>query len=92
MEVSTKGLTAKNSTSLQRAPGPLSSSVKGEATHFPFWPGGLDQPELVKTVAQRPPELSLNLGNGEFRLSVHTLMRHGSYVYEYIVWNLIPIY
>ncbi|CAI8055955.1 Helicase SKI2W, partial [Geodia barretti] len=63
VEVSTKGLTAKNSTSLQRAPGPLSSSVKGEATHFPFWPGGLDQPELVKTVAQRPPELSLNLGN-----------------------------
>ena len=33
------GLTAKNSTSLQRAPGPLDQSVKGDSTHFPFWPG-----------------------------------------------------
>lgn len=39
VEVSTVGLTAKNSTSLQRAPGPPGASVKGEATHCPFWPG-----------------------------------------------------
>ena len=33
------GLTPKNSTSLQRAPGPLDQSVKGDSAHFPFWPG-----------------------------------------------------
>ncbi len=33
------GLTSKNSTSLQRAPGPPSLSVKGESTNYPFWPG-----------------------------------------------------
>ena len=59
------GLTAKNSTSLQRAPGPLSTSVKGEATHYPFWPGGLDQPDIVRNVTERPPELNLDLENGE---------------------------
>jgi len=32
-------LTAKNSTSLQRAPGPPTLSVKGESTNYPFWPG-----------------------------------------------------
>ena len=59
------GLTARNSTSLQRAPGPPSTSVKGEATHYPFWPGGLQEPELVRRVTERPPELSLGLENGE---------------------------
>ena len=33
------GLTAKNSTSLQRALGPPSLSVKGDPTNYPFWPG-----------------------------------------------------
>ena len=59
------GLNPRNSTSLQRAPGPSSTSVKGEATHYPFWPGGLEEPELVRAVTERPPELSLDLENGE---------------------------
>ena len=32
-------LTAKNSTSMQRAPGPPTQNIKGESTDLPFWPG-----------------------------------------------------
>lgn len=38
------GCTAKNSMSLQRAPGPPNKSTRGSAMHFPFWPGGFDDP------------------------------------------------
>lgn len=30
------------STSLERAPGPSTSFVRGKSGHVPFWPGGLD--------------------------------------------------
>ena len=33
------GCTAKNSMSLLRQPGPLSASVRGESTNYPFLPG-----------------------------------------------------
>lgn len=33
------GLSAKNSLSLRRAPGPPGQSLRGNATNFPFWPG-----------------------------------------------------
>lgn len=33
------GLTPMNSTSLKRAPGRHGSSIKGDSTNFPFWPG-----------------------------------------------------
>jgi len=39
------GQTAKNSMSLQRAPGPPDEAVRGSSTNFPFWPGGF--PELL---------------------------------------------
>lgn len=43
------GCTAKNSMSLQRAPGPPNKSTRGSAMHFPFWPGGFDDPaESIK--------------------------------------------
>ena len=32
-------LTASNSCSLQRAPGPPSDALRGTSTNFPFWPG-----------------------------------------------------
>ena len=35
------GCTAKNSMSLLRQPGPLSTSVRGESTNYPFLPGKL---------------------------------------------------
>ncbi|XP_059813465.1 helicase SKI2W isoform X2 [Hypanus sabinus] len=40
------GLSAKNSLSLQRPPGPLAESVRGSSTNYPFWPGGMDEPSL----------------------------------------------
>lgn len=37
--VTDTGRTAKNSMSLLRQPGPLSTSVRGESTNYPFLPG-----------------------------------------------------
>ncbi|EMD42321.1 hypothetical protein CERSUDRAFT_90937 [Gelatoporia subvermispora B] len=34
--------TALTSTSIERAPGPSSSFVRGKSGHVPFWPGGLE--------------------------------------------------
>ncbi|XP_072890914.1 superkiller complex protein 2 [Hemitrygon akajei] len=44
--LSDSGLSAKNSLSLQRPPGPLAESVRGSSTNYPFWPGGMDEPSL----------------------------------------------
>ncbi|KAG8448608.1 hypothetical protein GDO86_015627 [Hymenochirus boettgeri] len=40
------GLSAQNSLSLRRPPGPASQSVRGSTSNFPFWPGGMDEPTL----------------------------------------------
>lgn len=53
--------TAKNSLSLSRQPGPLSESVRGSTTNFPFMPGGLaEEPFLDEDddalVSDRPNE------------------------------------
>ncbi|KAG2469048.1 SKIV2 Helicase, partial [Polypterus senegalus] len=40
------GLSSKNSLSLQRPPGPASQGVKGSTTNYPFWPGGMEEPNL----------------------------------------------
>lgn len=44
--------TAKNSMSMRRAPVRPELATRGSATHFPFWPGGFDEPlkqiELLK--------------------------------------------
>ncbi|XP_041081672.1 helicase SKI2W [Polyodon spathula] len=40
------GLSSKNSLSLQRPPGPPSQGVRGSTTNYPFWPGGMDEPNL----------------------------------------------
>lgn len=42
------GCTSKNSMSLLRQPGPLSASVKGESTNYPFLPGGMETLETTK--------------------------------------------
>ncbi|XP_065647827.1 superkiller complex protein 2 isoform X2 [Hydra vulgaris] len=45
------GLNAQNSMSMNRKPGPLTDSVKGESSNKPFWPGGVFFSEaLLKTV------------------------------------------
>ncbi|KAM9325545.1 superkiller complex protein 2 [Gastrophryne carolinensis] len=45
------GLSAQNSLSLRRPPGPPSQSVKGSTSNFPFWPGGMDEPTLEQITA-----------------------------------------
>ncbi|KAM4637145.1 LOW QUALITY PROTEIN: superkiller complex protein 2 [Amazona ochrocephala] len=40
------GLSAKNSLSLRRPPGPPQESLWGSSTTCPFWPAGLDEPSL----------------------------------------------
>ena len=45
MKINRVGQTARNSTSLQRAPGAPTLSVKGDPTNYPFWPGYKDYNE-----------------------------------------------
>lgn len=40
------GQTAKNSTSLARAPGKATDDVRGNRANYPFWPGGFDPPSF----------------------------------------------
>ncbi|XP_034277358.1 LOW QUALITY PROTEIN: superkiller complex protein 2 [Pantherophis guttatus] len=54
--VDNTGLSAKNSLSFQRAPGPPSESLRGSATNYPFWPGGIDEPILELIKAQEDKE------------------------------------
>ncbi|KYO19114.1 helicase SKI2W [Alligator mississippiensis] len=52
----TPGLSAKNSLSLRRAPGPPAEALRGSSTNFPFWPGGLDEPGLDQISARGDQE------------------------------------
>ena len=40
------GKSCKNSTSLSRLPGSASDGICGSTTNYPFWPGGLDEPNI----------------------------------------------
>ncbi|KAF6365315.1 Ski2 like RNA helicase [Rhinolophus ferrumequinum] len=40
-------LTATTSLSLRRPPGPVSQSLWGNPTQYPFWPGGMDEPTIT---------------------------------------------
>ncbi|KAJ7317373.1 hypothetical protein JRQ81_003535 [Phrynocephalus forsythii] len=54
--VDNMGLSAKNSLSFQRAPGPPTEALRGSATNYPFWPGGMDEPSLEQIKAQEDLE------------------------------------
>ncbi|XP_044161836.1 helicase SKI2W [Bufo gargarizans] len=54
------GLSAQNSLSLRRPPGPPSQSVKGSTSNFPFWPGGMDEPTLEQMKAAGDEEEALD--------------------------------
>lgn len=54
------GLSAQNSLSLRRPPGPPSQSVKGSTSNFPFWPGGMDEPTLEQIKATGDEEEALD--------------------------------
>ncbi|XP_078687037.1 superkiller complex protein 2-like [Branchiostoma floridae x Branchiostoma belcheri] len=40
------GISAKNSLSLRRPPGPPMEATRGSSINYPFWPGGMDEPDL----------------------------------------------
>ncbi|XP_055850000.1 SKI2 subunit of superkiller complex protein [Episyrphus balteatus] len=44
-EVEQVGAMANNSMSMRREPGLLEEVTRGSAMNFPFWPGGLDEPQ-----------------------------------------------
>ncbi|XP_050775552.1 SKI2 subunit of superkiller complex protein isoform X2 [Gopherus flavomarginatus] len=46
------GLSAKNSLSFQRAPGPPAQALRGSSTNYPFWPGGMDEPSMEQISAR----------------------------------------
>nr|XP_032644817.1 helicase SKI2W [Chelonoidis abingdonii] len=46
------GLSAKNSLSFQRAPGPPAQALRGSSTNYPFWPGGMDEPSMEQISAK----------------------------------------
>ncbi|XP_042307058.1 helicase SKI2W isoform X2 [Sceloporus undulatus] len=54
--VDNMGLSAKNSLSFQRAPGPPAEALRGSATNYPFWPGGMDEPTLEQIKAKEELE------------------------------------
>ncbi|XP_018411358.1 PREDICTED: helicase SKI2W [Nanorana parkeri] len=54
------GLSAQNSMSLRRPPGPPSQSVKGNTSNFPFWPGGMDEPTLEQIKAMSEEDEALD--------------------------------
>ncbi|KAM4018920.1 superkiller complex protein 2 [Anomaloglossus baeobatrachus] len=53
-------LSAQNSLSLRRPPGPPSQSVRGSTSNFPFWPGGMDEPTLEQMRAAGEEEEALD--------------------------------
>ncbi|XP_067416357.1 superkiller complex protein 2 [Emydura macquarii macquarii] len=57
------GLSAKNSLSFQRAPGPPAQALRGSSTNYPFWPGGMDEPSLEQISAKDHLEEDVDFEN-----------------------------
>lgn len=57
------GLSAKNSLSLQRAPGPPSESLRGSNTNYPFLPGGMDELTLEQISKKSELEEDIDFEN-----------------------------
>ncbi|XP_023604239.1 helicase SKI2W isoform X1 [Myotis lucifugus] len=49
-------LSATTSLSLRRPPGPISQSLWGNPTQYPFWPGGMDEPTLTELSTREEAE------------------------------------
>uniref|UniRef100_A0A3Q2QHS0 SKI2 subunit of superkiller complex n=1 Tax=Fundulus heteroclitus TaxID=8078 RepID=A0A3Q2QHS0_FUNHE len=59
-------LSAKNSLSLQRQPGPPSESLRGSNTNYPFLPGGMDELTLDQIKTRSEQEEEIDFENGDF--------------------------
>ncbi|CAK6447145.1 unnamed protein product [Pipistrellus nathusii] len=49
-------LSATTSLSLRRPPGPISQSLWGNPTQYPFWPGGMDEPSITELSTREETE------------------------------------
>ncbi|XP_056154430.1 helicase SKI2W [Lampris incognitus] len=58
------GLSAKNSLSLQRQPGPPSESLRGSNTNYPFLPGGMEELTLEQIKKKSDLEEDIDFENG----------------------------
>ncbi|KAI1902399.1 hypothetical protein AGOR_G00044360 [Albula goreensis] len=58
------GLSAKNSLSLQRPPGPPSESLRGSHTSYPFLPGGMEELTLDQIRKKTEREEEIDFENG----------------------------
>ncbi|KAM3858180.1 superkiller complex protein 2 [Diretmus argenteus] len=61
------GLSAKNSLSLQRQPGPPSESLRGSNTNYPFQPGGMEELTLDQIKKKSELEEDIDFENGLLR-------------------------
>uniref|UniRef100_A0A3B4YMI3 SKI2 subunit of superkiller complex n=1 Tax=Seriola lalandi dorsalis TaxID=1841481 RepID=A0A3B4YMI3_SERLL len=62
------GLSAKNSLSLQRQPGPPSESLRGSNTNYPFLPGGMEELTLEQIKKKSDLEEDIDFVNGLLRV------------------------
>ncbi|XP_028256030.1 superkiller complex protein 2 [Parambassis ranga] len=62
------GLSAKNSLSLQRQPGPPSESLRGSNTNYPFLPGGMEELTLDQIKKKSELEEEIDFENGLLRV------------------------
>ncbi|RVE67202.1 hypothetical protein OJAV_G00114450 [Oryzias javanicus] len=62
------GLSAKNSLSLQRQPGPPSESLRGSNTNYPFLPGGMEELTLEQIRKKSELEEEIDFENDLLRV------------------------
>nr|XP_057902424.1 helicase SKI2W [Doryrhamphus excisus] len=62
------GLSAKNSLSLQRKPGPPSESLRGSNTNYPFLPGGMEELTLDQIKNKSELEQEIDFENDLLRI------------------------
>ncbi|XP_040044192.1 superkiller complex protein 2 isoform X2 [Gasterosteus aculeatus] len=62
------GLSAKNSLSLQRQPGPPSESLRGSNTNYPFHPGGMEELSLEQIKKRSDLEEDIDFENDLLRV------------------------
>ncbi|KAB0400292.1 hypothetical protein E2I00_011753 [Balaenoptera physalus] len=57
-------LSATTSLSLRRPPGPISQSLWGNPTQYPFWPGGMDEPTITDLSTREEAEEEIDFEKG----------------------------
>uniref|UniRef100_A0A8D2KW87 Ski2 like RNA helicase n=1 Tax=Varanus komodoensis TaxID=61221 RepID=A0A8D2KW87_VARKO len=88
--VDNMGLSAKNSLSFQRAPGPPAEALRGSATNYPFWPGGMDEPSLEQITAQEDLEEDIDFEKGTF-ICFRNDHLHSHVLLGFVVLSVSPL-